>query len=214
MKHEYKKHEKELYGVSRKPSLITVPAQRFVMISGKGDPNQEDFAQRVGVLYPLAYAIKTRHKNHCIQHPEQAEAYPCQDYTVYPLEGLWSSETKDPTDKSKFIYTIMIRQPDFVTQDMFEEALAAVRQKKPHPLLKDASFGLLEDGLSVQILHIGSFDDEPASFAMMDAYILKGGYTRAGHVHREIYLNDPRKTPPQKRKTILRYQVQESGKGA
>lgn len=195
MKHDYRKDEKELYGGAKKPTLVTVPAQKFVMISGKGDPNQADFGERVGVLFPLAYAIKMRQK-----------ALGCE-YAVYPLEGLWTSETADVTDKSKFIYTIMVRQPDFVTQEMFDEAMSAVLLKKPHPLLAEVSFGTLEDGLCVELLHKGSFDDEPASFAQMDAFAQESGYERLNHVHREIYLNDPRKTAQERRKTILRFQA-------
>lgn len=195
MKYDYRKDEKALYGGAKKPSLVTVPAQKFVMISGKGDPNQADFGDRVGVLFPLAYAIKMRQK-----------ALGCE-YAVYPLEGLWTSETANVTDKSQFIYTIMVRQPDFVTQEMFDEAMAAVLRKKPHPLLAEVTFGTIEDGLCVELLHRGSFDDEPASFAQMEAFAQANGCERLTHVHREIYLNDPRKTAPERRKTILRYQV-------
>lgn len=208
MKHEYKKQEKELYAVATKPSLITVPTQKFIMIDGKGDPNGEDFSKRVSVLFPLAYATKMQHKSFCNNNPGEAAIFPYQDYAVYPLEGLWTSETSDTTDKSKFIYTIMIRQPDFITQEMYEEALTTVRKKKPHPLQSELRFGEIEDGLCVQMLHNGAFDDEPASFALMDIFAAENGYKRASHVHREIYLNDARKTELAKRKTILRYRVQ------
>lgn len=210
MKHEYKRQEKELYAISTKPSLITLPAQRFVMISGKGDPNGEDFGDRVGVLYSLSWAIKMRHKAYCRDHPEEAAAFAYQEYSIYPLEGVWTADTPNPTDKSQFIYTVMIRQPDFITQEMYEAALAQVRQKKPHPLLDEAHFETMVDGLSAQILHKGSFDDEPASFEKMDAFAVAQGYQRANPYHREIYLTDPRKTSPDRRKTILRYQLHRS----
>lgn len=207
MKHDYKKDERAFYAVAAAPSMITLPTWRFIMIDGRGDPNGEDFAQRVGVLFPTAYAIKMRHKALCRDNPEQAGAFPCDDYAVYPLEGLWTSETKDASDKSKFIYTIMIRQPDFVTQAMFQAALEGVMQKKPHPLLAQVRFGEITEGLCVQALHTGPFDDEPATFARMDAFATAQGYAHTAHAHREIYLNDPRKTAPERRKTILRYQV-------
>lgn len=115
MKHEYKKHEKEIYGASAKPEILTLPKQKFIMIDGRGDPNGTDFAARVETLYSLAYPIKMRHKKYCLGHPEQAAQFAYQDYTVFPLGGLWTSESPDPTDKERFIYTIMIRQPDFIT---------------------------------------------------------------------------------------------------
>lgn len=207
MKHDYKKHEKELYG-TKMPTIITVPEQKFIMISGKGNPNHQDFSDRVGVLYSLAYPIKMNFKKYCACNPVEGNKFEYEDYTVFPLEGVWSSESKDPTDKDKFIYTIMIRQPDFITEEMVDEALESVKKKKHHKLLDEISFGTIEDGLSVQMLHLGSFDDEPESFAKMNAFVLENGYNRVGYIHREIYLNDARKTPPEKRHTILRYKIQ------
>lgn len=101
----------------------------------------------------------------------------------------------------------MIRQPDFITKEMFESAYRVVEKKKPHPLLKEVVFDTMEDGQCVQVLHKGSFDDEPVSFAKMDAFAKDSGFERVNHYHREIYLNDAKKTAPEKRQTILRYQV-------
>lgn len=207
MKHEYKKHEKEIYGASAKPEILTLPKQKFIMIDGRGDPNGPDFAARVEALYSLAYPIKMRHKKYCLSHPDKAAEFAYDNYTVFPLEGLWTSESPDPTDKDQFIYTIMIRQPDFITNEMAEEALQEAKAKKKLPLLAEITFDTLEDGLSVQMLHMGSFDDEPQSFAKMDAFATGEGYERCGHVHREIYLTDARKTPSGQRRTILRYSV-------
>lgn len=208
MKHEWKKHERALYGVKGKPQIVTVPRQNFIMIQGVGNPNNEDFSERVGVLYSLAYPIKMRFKAICNNDKEQRERYEYGDYTVYPLEGVWtSSNASNPLDKDCFSYTIMIRQPDYITQEMFEVALEVVEKKKPHPLLKEIVFDTVEDGRCIQMLHLGSFDDEPASFEKMNILAKNSGLERLNHYHREIYLNDARKTKPEKRMTILRFQV-------
>lgn len=204
MKYEWKKQEKNLYLPKEKPELITVPKQKFIMISGEGNPNSEEFSERVGVLYSLAYAIRMM--------PKQGytpEGY--FEYTVYPLEGVWdlTEEGKklDALNKDELLYTIMIRQPDFVTEDVIDRALENVKKKKPHPLLKDVFFDTVEDGLSVQMLHIGSYDDEPQSFEKMKGFIASNGLDRVSLVHREIYISDVRKVEPSKLKTVLRYKV-------
>jgi len=209
MKHEWKKHERELYGVKDKPQIVTVPRQSFIMIKGAGDPNDEDFSERVGALYALAYPIKFAFKSLYNNDKEQRALYEYGDYTVYPLEGVWTtSNTDNLLDKGCFQYTIMIRQPAYITKAMFEAALEVTEKKKPHQLLNEIIFDTIEDGKSIQMLHTGSFDDEPASFAKMDAFAKGNGLERTNHFHREIYLNDARKTKPEKRMTILRYQVQ------
>ncbi len=208
MKHEWKKHEIDLYEAKATPQIITVPRQRFIMIKGEGNPNGEDFPERVGVLYSLAYPIKFSFKTLYKKSEAQRASYEYGDYSVYPLEGVWTTSNKDdPLDKACFLYTIMIRQPDYITKEMFESARTLTAKKKPHPLLDDVVFDAMEDGKSVQMLHIGSFDDEPASFAKMDAFAMENGLERLNRYHREIYLGDARKTAPEKRRTILRYQV-------
>jgi hypothetical protein len=193
MIHDWRKEERELYGVKGEPKAITVPRQNFIAINGKGDPNQADFADRVGVLYSLAYPIKMRFK----------------DYTVYPLEGVWTSaDAAGPLNKDKFVYTIMIRQPEHITKEIYDDAFEIVKKKKPNPLLGEVRFAAIEDGLCVQVLHTGAFEDEPASFARMDALVKEMGLRRRNQYHREIYLNDARKTKPENRMTILRYQVE------
>ncbi len=204
MKHEYRKHEKELYGPKDKAEILVVPKQRFFCIRGKGNPNDEDFAERITVLYSLAYAVKMIPRN-----GYTPEGY--FDYTVYPLEGLWdlTEEGREMTtiDKDELIYTIMIRQPDFITEEVAQKAFDIVVKKKPHPLLGEAYYDEIEDGLSVQILHKGSYDDEPLSFAKMKAFIEENGLKIRTLVHREIYLSDARKVEKEKLKTILRYVV-------
>lgn len=209
MKYEWRKQEKAFYGVGGKPEIITLPAQQFITISGEGNPNEADFSDRVGVLYALAYPIKMRYKKGWAAAPKEKEAPEYEDYTVFPLEGLWN--TADPENllnKDQFSYTIMIKQPGFITSEQFEAAYDAVSVKKPNPLLKEVRFETLDEGECLQLLHRGSYDDEPASFEKMEAFIRERGYRRLGHCHREIYLSDPRKTAPEKRKTILRFQIE------
>lgn len=204
MKYEWRKQEKDLYVPKQKPEIVTVPEQKFFMINGKGNPNNEEFAEKIGVLYSLAYAI--------IMMPKQGytpEGY--FEYTVYPLEGIWDLTEEgrklDTLNKNELLYTIMIRQPDFVTKDIADKAFENVRKKKPHPLLNDVTFGTIEDGLSVQMLHVGSYDNEPQSFELMKEFIEKNNLERVFLQHREIYLSDARKVEPEKFKTVLRYMV-------
>jgi hypothetical protein len=204
MKHEWKKEEKNLYMPKQKPELLTVLKQKFFMINGKGNPNSKEFAERVAVLYSMAYAIRMM--------PKQGytpEGY--YEYTVYPLEGIWdlTEEGKKlaALNKDELVYTIMLRQPDFVTKEIVDRAFENVRKKKPHPLLDDVYFDTIEDGLSVQMLHVGPYDNEPQSFAVMKEFIINNNLERATLKHREIYLSDVRKVEAAKLKTVLRYMV-------
>ena len=130
------------------------------------------------------------------------------DYTVYPLEGIWSvASEKEYLVKEELQYRIMIRQPDFITGEMFDNALEAVRSKKHNSYLADVSFETICDGRCIQVLHKGAFDDEPASFEIMDRYCMEQGYRRMGKEHREIYLNNANRTQKANLKTILRYKV-------
>ncbi|MEJ8553459.1 GyrI-like domain-containing protein [Tepidibacter sp. Z1-5] len=205
MKYEWRKQGKELYLPKNKPEVITVPNFKFFMIDGKGDPNSEDFSEAIGVLYSLSYALKMLPKKGIIP-----DGY--FDYTVFPLEGIWDLEEKartlDTLDKSKLIYTIMIRQPDFVTDDLAQEVIEIVKKKKPHPLLDKVRFNSLEDGLCLQMLHLGSYNDEPESFSIMENYCTQNNLKRSSKIHREIYISDARKTQPDKLKTVLRFKVE------
>ncbi len=204
MKHEWRKHEKELYVPKDKPQLLTIPKQKFFAIKGKGNPNDADFSDRIGVLYSLAYAVKMMPKNGFL--PDRYF-----EYTVYPLEGVWDltkeGKKSNILKKDELIYTIMIRQPDFVTNEVVEKAFQIANKKKPHSLLKEAYFDEMEDGLSVQIMHHGSYDNETASFQKMVDYMNESGYTKRSMFHREIYLSDARKTEKEKLKTVLRYMI-------
>lgn len=199
---DYKKDYKRLYMPKASPEIVEVPEMPFVMIGGSGDPNGEDFARATEALYSLSYAVKMSYKSDDVP----AGYY---EYTVFPLEGVWDllDRSKPATDKSNFAYTIMIRQPDFLTETGFERFLEQTKRKKPNPFLEKARFEQAADGWSCQMMHIGSFDDEPASFAQMEAFCIQQGFVRASKTHREIYLSDPRKIEPAKMKTVLRFPV-------
>ncbi|MFS8630197.1 MAG: GyrI-like domain-containing protein, partial [Bacillales bacterium] len=191
MKYEWRKKEKELYLPKDKPVLITVPEQKFLMISGKGDPNQEEFSEKVAALYSLSYAIRMMPRN-----GYTPDGY--FEYTVYPLEGIWDlteKGRKSPTlIKDELLYTIMIRQPDFVTEEVVEKAFEIAGKKKPNPLLDEVSFDTMEDGLSVQMMHIGPYDDETRTFDQMKKFIQENDLEIITLAHREIYISDPRRT--------------------
>lgn len=203
MKYEWRKANREIYQIKSKPCLIDVPAQSFIMIDGKGNPNAADFSERVGALYSLAYAIKVNYK-------KTAAEQEFTDFTVYPLEGLWQQEQAGELIKEELIYTIMIGQPDFITREMVIKALEQVRVKKPNPLYDEIRFEEMTEGACIAMLHLGSFDEEPQSFAKMDTFCQRHQLTRSSNTHREIYLNNLNRTDPSKLKTILRYRVQKN----
>ncbi len=207
MKHDWKKHDKQFYLPKNKPETIVVPKFNFFTIEGKGNPNDAFFADYIGVLYSLSYAIK--------MSPKQGFA-PAnyEEYTVFPLEGVWDIEEdakknyNGTLDKNALIFKLMMRQPDFVTSEFAHEALERTKKKKPHPLLEKVKFETIEDGLCVQMLHEGSYDSEPISFLKMQEFTDANQLKRIGHNHREIYLSDARKVAPEKLKTVLRFWVE------
>ncbi|MCM3631322.1 GyrI-like domain-containing protein [Paenibacillus glycanilyticus] len=204
MKYEWKKNDKTLYLPKAVPSVIDVPPASYFMLNGKGNPNHSDFEDAIGVLYSLSYTLKMLPKKGVTP-----EGY--FDYTVFPLEGIWDLEEDARhaavLNKDKLVYTIMIRQPDFVTESLALEVIETVSKKKPHPLLGKVTFGKLEEGLCVQMMHHGPYDDEPASFAKMEQYCEEQGLKRSSKLHKEIYISDARKTPPEKLKTVLRFRA-------
>lgn len=199
---DYKKTFKELYLPSSNPSIIKVPTIQFAWIDGEGDPNGEAFASAVEALYGFSYAVKMSYRS-----AKVPEGY--YDYTVFPLEGVWDlvDKTKSHADKSNLAYSIMIRQPDFLTEELAARFLEEAKKKKNNAYLDKIRFGPITEGDCCQMLHVGSFDDEPASFEKMESFCRVNGYTRASLKHREIYLSDPRKTEASKRKTVLRFKV-------
>ena len=204
MKYEWKKHEKNLYGAKTIPALITVPMQSYIMISGKGNPNDADFSNKVAALYSLAYAIKMGFKAAASNAGNPEEVH---DFSVYPLEGVWKRKRDGELVKEELEYTIMIRQPDFITEGMVRRAIETVKKKKPNPLYEEIRFDTMQDGKCIEILHIGAFDDEPASFEKMDQFAEKNGLKRDKSCHREIYLNNANRVEKSKLKTILRFSV-------
>ncbi len=204
MKYEWKKHEKNLYGAKTIPALITVPMQSYIMISGKGNPNDADFSNKVAALYSLAYAIKMGFKAAVSNAGNSEEVH---DFSVYPLEGVWKQKRDGELVKEELEYTIMIRQPDFITEGMVRRAIETVKKKKPNPLYEEIRFDTMQDGKCIEILHIGAFDDEPASFEKMDQFAEKNGLKRNKSCHREIYLNNANRVEKSKLKTILRFSV-------
>ncbi|MCB0663774.1 MAG: GyrI-like domain-containing protein [Saprospiraceae bacterium] len=206
MKYEWRKAEKDLYLPKATPALVQLPAFKFFTIKGEGNPNDPAFEGYVGALYALSYAVRMSHKKGLAP-----EGY--FEYTVYPLEGVWdiTDEAKKVFDgklnKDELVFHLMIRQPDFVNADFFEKMKARTMEGNTNPLVENVQFEVLEEGPCVQMLHLGSYDDEPASFEKMEAWAEANGWTRISKLHREIYLTDPRKTAPEKLKTVLRFKV-------
>lgn len=202
-KSDFKKKYKDLYLPKKSPVIVTVPSMDFIMIDGKGNPNGEEFALATAALYSFSYAVKMSYKSERVP-----TGY--YDYTVFPLEGVWDliDKTLLPTDKSNFAYKIMIRQPEFLTADLFERFISETKKKKPNIYLDKVEYGTISEGICCQMLHLGSYDNEPVSFGMMEQFCRDNGYKRISHKHREIYLSDPRRTEPDKLKTVLRFQVE------
>ncbi|MGH1364559.1 MAG: GyrI-like domain-containing protein [Calditrichia bacterium] len=208
-KHEWRKKEKGYYLPKNKPTVIDIPEFKFVAIKGEGNPNSPFFSEYIGVLYSISYAIK--------MIPKKMDVKPngYYDYTVYPLEGVWdiNDEAKKhyngTLNKDDLVFNLMIRQPDFVDEAFFTEMLERTKKKKPHTLLDEVKFERIADGRCIQMLHIGSYDDEPASFQQMEQFAESESLARLSKKHREIYLSDFRKVAAEKLKTVLRFKVEE-----
>lgn len=208
MKYEWKKQAKQFYLPKGEPAKIEVPKFKLFMLDGRGNPNGDAFAEAVQALYSLSYAVKMLPKSGAIP-----EGY--FDYTVFPLEGVWDLDEEgrklDKLDKERLVYTLMIRQPDFVTEELAQKVIEQTKKKKPNTTLNAVRFGEVEEGLCVQMLHTGSYDSEPESFAKMEEYCLKNNLRRKYKTHREIYISDARKTTADKLKTVLRFGVENVG---
>ena len=206
---DLKKEYKALYGAKNKPEIINVPAANYIAVRGKGNPNEEGgaYQKAIGVIYSIAYTLKMSYKG-----DYKIEGF--YEYVVPPLEGFWWQDDVDGvdySDKSTFNWISIMRLPKFVTKRDFEWAVQEASRKKKMDC-SSAEFLTVEEGLCVQILHIGSFDDEPATVAIMDAYLEENGYQNDMNdkrLHHEIYLSDARKVEPAKRKTIIRHPIKE-----
>lgn len=207
MPFDYKKEYKEFYLPKAVPQLVTLPPMQYLAVRGKGDPNEEGgaYQQAIGLLYGVAYTLKM-----CRKAGYEIDGY--FDYVVPPLEGFWYQEGTDGVEyahKDAFCWISVIRVPDFVSRADFDWAVAEASRKKKQDF-SAVEFLTVDEGLCVQMMHLGAYDDEPASVARMDAFLAQNGCVNdfsAERMHHEIYLSDPRKTPPEKRKTVLRHPV-------
>ena len=204
---DFKKEYKEFYMPKNKPSVINVPKANYIAVRGKGDPNEEAgaYQQSIGILYSVAYTLKMSYKT-------DYKINGFFEYIVPPLEGFWWQDDVcgvDYTNKSTFNWISVIRLPDFVTKADFEWAVeTATRKKKIDCSL--AEFLTIDEGLCVQVMHLGPFDDEPATVALMDAFLEENGYINdfnESRMHHEIYMSDVRKVPPEKWKTVIRHPI-------
>ena len=207
MAFDFKKEYREFYQPKNRPEIVTVPRANYIAVRGQGDPNEEGgaYQQAIGVLYAVAYTLKMSYKT-----DHRIEGF--YEYVVPPLEGFWRQdgvEGVDYADKAAFRWISVIRLPDFVTQaDLRWAAETAERKKKLD--CSAAEFLTVDEGLCVQILHEGPFDAEPATVALMDAYIREKGYVndlREERQHHEIYLSDARKVAPEKWRTVIRHPI-------
>ena len=210
MPFDFKKEYKEYYMPKNKPAIVNIPKMNYVAVRGKGNPNEEGgaYQQAISVLYAVAYTLKMSYKT-----DYKIEGF--FEYVVPPLEGFWWQEGVvgvDYTDKSTFNWISVIRLPDFVTKQDFEWAVETASKKKKLDC-SAAEFLTIDEGLCVQIMHLGSYDDEPATVASMDGYLAENGYENDmtdERLHHEIYLSDPRKTAPENWKTVIRHPIKKS----
>ncbi len=212
MTFDYKKEYKAFYMPKKKPELVEVPEMKFVAVRGKGNPNDEDGAYKkaIGLVYGIAFTIKmSKMGDHKI------DGY--FDYVVPPLEGFWWQEGVvgvDYSRKEDFCWLSLIRLPDFVTEKDFQWAVDEAQRKKKQDYSK-VEFLTISEGLCVQCMHIGSYDDEPATIAVMDQFIREQGYENdfsETRMHHEIYLSDARRVAPEKLKTVIRHPIKKAGK--
>ena len=207
MPFDFKKEYKEFYLPPAKPVVVTVPKANYIAVRGKGNPNDEGgaYQQAIGILYAVAYTLKMSYKT-----DHRIEGF--YDYVVPPLEGFWWQEGIDGidySDKSTFCWISVIRLPDFITKADFDWAVRTASKKKKMDC-SQAEFLTVDEGLCVQIMHIGPYDDEPASVALMDQYLTENGYMNdlsATRLHHEIYLSDARKVAPENWKTVIRHPI-------
>ncbi|MGN1170656.1 MAG: GyrI-like domain-containing protein [Lachnospiraceae bacterium] len=207
MAFDFKKEYKEFYLPKDKPQIVTIPKANYIAVRGTGDPNEADgaYQKAVGVLYAIAYTLKMSYKT-----GYKMEGF--YEYVVPPLEGFWWQDGVDGidySDKSTFNWISVIRLPEFVSKADFEWAVKQAEQKKKMDL-SSAEYMTIDEGLCVQIMHIGPFDEEPATVEKMDRYLAENGYENdltSERLHHEIYLSDARKVAPEKWKTVIRHPV-------
>ena len=207
MPFDFKKEYKEFYLPKNTPELVTAPRANYIAVRGQGDPNDAGgaYQQAMGVLYAVAYTLKMSCKT-----DHRMEGF--FEYVVPPLEGFWWQDGVDSVDygsKDAFRWISVIRLPDFVTKADFDWAVETAAKKKKLDCSR-AEFLTVDEGLCVQIMHVGPFDDEPATVARMDAFLAENGYENDmtdTRLHHEIYLSDARKVAPEKLKTVIRHPI-------
>ena len=207
MAFDYKKEYKEFYLPTRQPTIISVPTMNYIAVRGKGDPNDElgEYKDSIGLLYAIAFTIKMSYKG-----AHKIDGY--FEYVVPPLEGFWWQENSDIIDyanKNGFNFISLIRLPDFVTKDDFDWAIREATKKKKADFSK-VELLTYDEGICVQCMHVGSYDDEPKTVALMHEYMKENGYAldiSQCRYHHEIYLSDPRKCAVEKLKTVVRHPI-------
>ncbi len=210
MAFDFKKEYKEFYMPKNRPEIVNVPKANYIAVRGKGDPNEEGgaYKQSIAVLYSVAYTLKMSYMT-----DYRIEGF--FDYVVPPLEGFWWQDNVDGfdyNDKSSFNWISVIRLPDFITKKDFDWAVETATRKKKLDC-SSAEFITIEEGLCVQIMHIGPFDNEPATIALMDAYLAENGYVNdfsETRLHHEIYMSDVRRVAPEKWKTVIRHPIRKA----
>lgn len=210
MAFDFKKEYKEFYLPKNAPEIVDVPRMNYAAVRGIGDPNEEGgaYQRAISILYAIAYTIKMSGKG-----SHKIEGF--FEYVVPPLEGFWwqdGIDGVDYADKSGFHWIALIRLPDFVSKAEFQWAAAEAERKKKIDC-SPAEFLPVEEGLCVQMMHIGAYDSEPESVALMDKYLAEHGYQKditESRMHHEIYLSDPRRTAPEKWKTVIRHPIKAS----
>lgn len=207
MSFDFKKEYKEFYMPGKKPSIAEIPEMNYIAVRGKGDPNQENgsYQNSLKLLYPVAFTIKMSYKG-----SHNIEGY--FEYVVPPLEGFWWQDDifgVDYSQKDKFNFISVIRLPDFVSKEDFEWAIYEASAKKGMDF-SSVEFMTIEEGLCVQCMHIGPYDNEPETVDIMNKFLRKEGYENdfeSGRLHHEIYLSDPRRCQPQRLKTVIRHPI-------
>ena len=210
MAFDFKKEYKEFYSPKNKPEIVNVPSANYIAVSGKGNPNEEGgaYQKAISVLYAVAYTLKMSYKT-----DYKIDGF--FEYVVPPLEGFWwqnGNDGFDYSDKSTFNWISVIRLPDFVTKADFNWAVETAAKKKKLDC-SSAEFLTIDEGLCVQIMHTGPFDDEPVTVDLMDEYIREKGYVNditEKRLHQETYMSDARKVPPEKWKTVIRHPIKKA----
>lgn len=209
MAFDFKKEYKELYQPKSTPRIVAVPEMNYLAVRGEGDPNGNGAYQRaIGVLYSVAYTLKMSYKT-----DHRIEGF--FEYVVPPLEGFWWQDGVKGIDygnKNAFRWISVIRLPDFVTEKDFAWAVETATAKKGIDC-SPAEFLTVDEGLCVQAMHVGPFDDEPATVALMDRHVQENGYVNdfgEHRMHHEIYLSDPRRVAPEKLKTVIRHPIRKA----